>query len=100
MPDEHRRSGRDQVGDHRLPAAVAVGGVEEDVAAIGEEQRLHSRLASGDERCEARVGKVGGLARHRARDFVGNARRAGRMEQANAGNAGAGMAQDGSGRQE
>ena len=32
---QDRRAGRDQVGDHRLPAAVAVGGVEEDLGALG-----------------------------------------------------------------
>ena len=40
---------------------------------------------------EARVGEVGRLARHRVDDFVGNAGRAGRMQQAQAGDAGSGF---------
>ncbi len=47
---QDRRSGRDQVGDHRFPAAVTVGGVEEDIGTLGREQRLHPRFAGADQR--------------------------------------------------
>jgi hypothetical protein len=79
--------GRDQVGDHRFPAAVAVGRVEEDLGAIGLQQRLHPRFAGGDEQRQARVGEVGRLARHRVDDLVRDAGRAGRMQQAHSGDA-------------
>jgi hypothetical protein len=82
---EHRGTGRDQVGDHRFPAAVAVGGVEEDFGAIGLQQRLHPRLAGGDQQRQARVAEVDRLARHRVDDLVRDAGRAGRMEQAHSG---------------
>jgi hypothetical protein len=70
---------------------VAVGGVEEDLGALGLEQRLHPRFAGGDEDRQAGVGEVGRLARHRVDDLVGNAGRPGRMEEAHAGNAGGGL---------
>ena len=85
---QHRGARRDQVGDHRLPAAVAVGGVEEDLGALGLQQRLHARLAGGDEAARRGSARSVGWRAIACDDLVGNARRAGRMEQANAGDAG------------
>ena len=88
--NQDRGAGGDQVGDHRLPAAVAVGGVEEDLGALGLQQRLHPRFAGGDQGRDARIGEVGRLPHHRGEHLVGHPRRPGRVQQAQAGNAGAG----------
>ena len=73
---QHRRARRDQVGDHRLPAAVAVGGVEEDVGALGLRAAPSCPTRRRRQERQARVGEVGRLARHRVDDLVGNAGRA------------------------
>ena len=88
---QHRGARRHQVGDHRFPAAMAVGGVEEELGALGLEQRLHPRFAGGDEDGKAGVGEVGRLARHRVDDLVGNTGRPRRVQEANAGNADGGF---------
>jgi hypothetical protein len=68
---------RHQIGDDGLPAAVAVGGVEQDLGTIGLQQGLHAGLAGGDQVRHARIGEIGGLARHRVDDLVGHVGRAG-----------------------
>jgi hypothetical protein len=87
---QDRRPRTDQIGDHRLPAAVAVGGVEEHLRTIGLQQPLHARLAGVDELRHARVGQVGRLARHGMHHLVGHVGGARGMQRADAGDAGAG----------
>ena len=77
-----------EIGDDGFPAAVAVGGIEEDLGVSGLQELLHAGFAGGDQHAEARVGQVRGLARHRVDHFVGHAGGAGRMQQAQTGNAG------------
>jgi len=67
---------------------MAVGGIEEQLGAIGVQQPLHASLAGCDELRDPRIAQVGGLARHGRHHLVGHAGGAGRMQKAVAGDAG------------
>ena len=88
--DQHLAAGRDEVGDHRLPRAVAIGRVHEHVAARVQ-QALQAGLAGRDAAVDARVGQVHRLAAHRVQHLVGHAARAGGVQEAVAGDAGGGV---------
>src|SRR5258706_12386744 len=80
--NERRFAVRDKVLRDRLPRAVAVRGVHEELGAGGLEQPPQSRLDVGDDRVEPRVRMVHRLAVHRIQHFDGDMGGPRRVQQA------------------
>ena len=80
LDHQHEVAGREQVGDRRLPGAVAGRGVEEDLL-VGLQDALHAAVAGALDLEELRREEVHDRPVHRPQHAVGNVGRAGIVEE-------------------